>query len=306
MLEGKIHDHNSPCCLKILIWNKPLFCSLNFLWSVVWNPWVDLAWMSKPWIMEWWMLKSWIMEWMLQEEEAKKKILLKSLGWQGLRMLEEQRWELCRKILLHPLRGIEHPCSILCVAQVLPPEYSVKAVEIKAWLLLRKRMTHNVTFFFFFCGKKGWIQCFPFSLHPTATLRCAARQAGEQIMNLPKCGYWYSWDHYTWGSCELSHRKGHFSEGCGHDINGLTPSETSAGRVLSPGTFFKMHYQKGKSGQLHFYFFLSARRSKMVHLPLTINVMLCKELWPDPQLLKVREICFHLHQGASVEFPVPG
>lgn len=44
----------------------------------------------------------------------------------------------------------------------------------------------------------------------------------------------------------------------------------------------------------------------MVHLPLTINVMLCKELWPDPQLLKAREICFHLHQGASAEFLIPG
>lgn len=72
-LEGKIHDHNGPCCLKIQIWNKPLFCSLNFLRSVVWNPWVDLTWMSKPWIMEWWMLKSWIMEWMLWGEQAKKK-----------------------------------------------------------------------------------------------------------------------------------------------------------------------------------------------------------------------------------------
>lgn len=24
-LEGKIHDHNGHCCLKIPIWNKPLF-----------------------------------------------------------------------------------------------------------------------------------------------------------------------------------------------------------------------------------------------------------------------------------------
>lgn len=135
-------------------------------------------------------------------------------------------------------RGIGRPCSIFCVAQVLPPDYGVKTVEIKAWLLLGKRMTHNVNFFFFFCGKKGWIQCFPFSLHPAATLCCAAGQAGEQIMNLPKCGYWYSWDHYTWGSCELSHLKGHFSEGCGHDINSLIPSEISAGKVLSPGRFF--------------------------------------------------------------------
>lgn len=28
----------------------------------------------------------------------------------------------------------------------------------------------------------------------------------------------------------------------------------------------------------------------MVHLPLTINVIFCKELWPDPQLLKANEL----------------
>lgn len=28
----------------------------------------------------------------------------------------------------------------------------------------------------------------------------------------------------------------------------------------------------------------------MVHLPLTINVIFCKELWPDPQLLKANEV----------------
>lgn len=113
---------------------------------------------------------------------GKKKILLKSLRWQGLRMLEEQRWELCRKILLHPLRGIEHPCSILCVAQVLPPEYSVKAVEIKAWLLLRKRMTHNVTFFFFFLWEEGLNSMFSF-LTPSYCNASLCGQAGWRADN---------------------------------------------------------------------------------------------------------------------------
>lgn len=43
-------------------------------------------------------------------------------------------------------REIDRLCSILYVAQVLPPKCGVKAEEIKAWLLLRKRMTHNVNF----------------------------------------------------------------------------------------------------------------------------------------------------------------
>lgn len=57
-------------------------------------------------------------------------------------------------------RGIGRPCSILCVAQVLPPEYGVKTVEIKAWLLLGKRMTHNVNFFFFSVGRRAEFNVF--------------------------------------------------------------------------------------------------------------------------------------------------
>lgn len=44
----------------------------------------------------------------------------------------------------------------------------------------------------------------------------------------------------------------------------------------------------------------------MVHLPLAINVISCKELWPDPQLLKANEIVSYLRRGASAKFLIPG
>lgn len=243
-LEGKIHDLNGPCCLKILIWKKPFVLQPKFPMKY------GLKSMSK-FNMDVKTLNSGAMDVKILKngvnavrgrgkKKEKKKFCCKIWDGKGWGCLGSKGGSRAGKSSCTHWWGIDQLCSILCAAQVLPPEYSVKAVEIKAWLLLRKRMTHNVNFFslfFFFCGKKGWIQCFPFSLHPAAMLRCAAGQAGEQIMNLPKCGYWYSWDHYTWGSCELSHLKGHFSEGCGHDINSLIPPEISAGKVLSLGTF---------------------------------------------------------------------
>lgn len=78
--------------------------------------------------------------------------------------------------------GIEQPCSILCAAQVLPPEYSVKAVEIKAWLLLRKRMTHNVNFFFFLMWEEGLNSMFSF-LAPSCCSASLCGRAGWRADN---------------------------------------------------------------------------------------------------------------------------
>lgn len=172
-----------PVAWKYWYEKNPLFCSLNFLWSMVWNPWVSLTWMWKPWIVEQWMLKSWKMEWMLWGEEAKKKekkkFCCKVWDGKGWGCLGSKGGSRAGKSSCTHWWGIDQLCSVLCAAQVLPPEYSVKAVEIKAWLLLRKRMTHNVNFFslfFFSVGRRAEFNVF---LSPSILLQCFAVRPGR-------------------------------------------------------------------------------------------------------------------------------
>lgn len=44
----------------------------------------------------------------------------------------------------------------------------------------------------------------------------------------------------------------------------------------------------------------------MAHLPLTINATFCKDLWPDPRLLKADKIVSTYTGGASAEVLIPG
>lgn len=56
------------------------------------------------------------------------------------------------------------------------------------------------------------------------------------------------------GLVSFPHPKGHFSEGCGHDINSLISHEISAGEVLSLGAFFK--YVIGEVNQVGHIFYV--------------------------------------------------
>lgn len=233
-----MHDHNGPCCLKIPVWNKPLFCSLNSLWLVFWNLCTELA----------WTFKSWLREWILGGESK----ICSALKFGTAFLLGEQRCEWWRKMLLHPLRR-DWSVVFNTVCSSGPPSQAQHESRGNKSLAFAKEKSDPQCQFF--CVKNGWIQCFPFSLHPAARFCCVDGQAGEQIMNLPKCGYWYSWDHYTYGSCELSHVKGRFSEGCGHDINSLISYEISAGEVLSLGVFLKSVIMKVNPVSHLFFFF---------------------------------------------------
>lgn len=73
-----------------------------------------------------------------------------------MRMPGEQRWELCRKILLHPLEGDWLAMFNIVCSSGPPSRVRRENSGNKSLAFAREKNDPQCQFFFFFfCGKKG-------------------------------------------------------------------------------------------------------------------------------------------------------